>query len=545
MASYLRSKGYKTTIYQCRPYGHDDYEEEFGGDTGNVFHTEQLEKLAENVKNATTIGISVLTTNQTTLALQVQEYLKENVDGAIVWGGVPVICDPEFYLDYTDYVCIGEGEFFLDEFTQNILNNKPVENTRNLAYRDEHGEMVKTESIPLVDINEDLPVQTLSLHDHYSLGKDLVPLKDSLVVASESRGYRIYTMRGCPYKCSFCSINALTKNLEDYRRFRILDSKAVIKELEIAIKNDPLIQHIQFYEDDFMARKPDEVKALMGLYKEKINLPLNLNSTINLLKEEKVEIIQNHGIEITFIKIGLQTASKRSNKEIYGRPFKADNYFEKIEMLIKRKIPVIVDIISGNPFEDDDDLIENINFFITLSEKLSKLEDAYKFIRFNEHILTFYPGTALHEKAIEAGIIDDNYVTDNFLKNNHTTGINEIEKIKIHTLLLFTFMTSLYYNKMLFALKIMRRPKILFFIKKMLEIRIIQKFIFKLVKFEASEWKIYLRKKSKKDFDMNKKVPIHRKFYRRKPSSKSKRLSQNDNKGFWKVLASRKSNYHQ
>ena len=56
------------------------------------------------------------------------------------------------------------------------------------------------------------------------------------------------------------------------------------------------------------------------------------------IQEEKVDIIQRHGIEITFCKIGLQTASKRSNKEI-GSSLEAEIKLtlkkEKFELLDK------------------------------------------------------------------------------------------------------------------------------------------------------------------------------------------------------------------
>ena len=57
------------------------------------------------------IGISVLTTHYLNRAIQINDYMNEKLNIPVVWGGVPVICDPEYYLQHCDYVCTGEGEY--------------------------------------------------------------------------------------------------------------------------------------------------------------------------------------------------------------------------------------------------------------------------------------------------------------------------------------------------------------------------------------------------------------------------------------------------
>lgn len=479
IAAYLRSKRYKVSVILC--------------DKNENLKTEQLEILVKQCKDVVAIGISVLTTYHLRLAIQVNNYLKKHVDATIVWGGIPIICDPEYYLEYADYVCIGEGEIFMDEFIQNIINSRRVENTRNLAYRNTNGEILRTSPIPLVDVNV-IPLPLVDLNDHYVLKRELISLKEDLsLIDIQKTGYRIFPIRGCPYKCSFCCNNRLSKELKGHSRLRKLKPELIIMELQEAEKLVPEFKQVQFYEDDFMARKEDELEYLIKLFKEKINLPININATIRNLSERKIDIIQRNGIEIVFIKIGLQTASQRINREIYKRFFQTTEYIDKLYMIIKRKIPVIVDTISENPYENKDDVLENINFYCDLSAKLSTIKDSHKYIRFNEHILLFYPGTELYYKALRDQKIDNTYINEMLVKKQLKTGISQVNKVNIYTVILLIFSLSLRHNKLLLLLKMLKNPIVLSISKKIICIKITQKVIYKIVKIERGAWKYYVR----------------------------------------------------
>ena len=454
IAAYLRGKGYKVSIIQC--VSHNDNDDRYF----TLLTKVQLEELAKHCKGMLAVGISVLTTHYVNRAIQVNDYLKKAIKAPIVWGGIPVICDPGFYLNSADFVCTGEGEIFMEEFLGNVQKNEPLNKTRGIAYRSGNGEIIRTTPIPLVDVNN-IPIPVFNLDEHYILGKHLVSLREDpseLIKQTKSRGYRVFPIRGCPFKCSFCCNNKLTEVFKGQKLLRTRRTDLVIEELLKAKEMIPEMNIVWFEEDDFFSRTDEELEDLMKMYKKDIDLPISFFATIKRTNERKLNILKYNNVKIERIKMGLQSASRRVNREVYRRSFNREEYLEKLPMLARRKISTLIDIISDNPFENVYDKIESLDFFIQLSSNLKGIKDANKYLTYMDHKLMFYPGTELYNRSLNEGLISKDYISDTLLKR--TTARKEKE-IDIDKIILVLFRISLKHKKIVLIMKLMKKKIVL------------------------------------------------------------------------------------
>jgi len=122
IGSYLKHNGFRVSIIHYE--GKKD-------DVFNLLPDESLKILAEYCKNCDLVGISLLTTHQLKRSIQINNYLKRKINTKIIWGGVPVTCDPQFYLQHADYICIGEGETVMADF----LEGKELTDIKGLGYK--------------------------------------------------------------------------------------------------------------------------------------------------------------------------------------------------------------------------------------------------------------------------------------------------------------------------------------------------------------------------------------------------------------------------
>ena len=453
IAAYLRAQKYNVSIIQCLPESGD-----------NIFlqlSERQLELLKKHCDGMLAIGISVLTTHYLGRAIQVNDYLKKTIKSPIVWGGVPVICDPEYYLNFADYVCSGEGEYFLSEFLKNIINGNNILETKGLAYKKEGGGVVTNGTLPTLDIN-DIPLPLFDLKNHYYLKERLVSLEEDpspLINQTSSRGYRVFPIRGCPFKCTYCSNNKLSQVFEGQKILRNRRNDLIVEEIIESCKIIPNITKIWFEEDDFFSRTDEELDELARIYKKHVDLPISIFATIKRLKDNRLDILKDNNIEIERVKIGLQSASKRVNREVYKRPFNAEEYITKLTMLSKRKIPVLIDVISDNPYETKEDKIETINFYIKLLESLINVKNVHKYMTYLDHKLMFYPGTELYYRAMNDGFIPKDYISKVLLET--TTANRNSKTIDIDKIIIALFKSSLKYKKMLLIMKLMKNELIL------------------------------------------------------------------------------------
>ncbi len=400
----------------------------------------QLKTVAEKCSQCDIVGISIISIHSLNRTRQLCRYLKKTITAEIVLGGTPVIISPEIFLEFADYVCIGEGELFFKHF----IENKNRSEIPGLGYKTSDGKIIYNRLSPLIDPDA-FPDQRIHFDATYFLNeKKLFSLKENpefLYAQCQKKGYRIMRTRGCPYHCTFCCNNALNRIFRGLgpitRRYSI---EKTIKELEYAKETIPDLDKIYFLDDDLAAVGKEEFRALITEYKKRIDLPIwEFSSTFQSLDRDKIGTIIEYGLTIGHIRFGLESANQRVNTLIYRRQFNVEQIFQTIQALLENNIVVWLDLIINNPYEGVADLIQGIRFFEELGKRLRSKNLSSRMIRFIHFNLMYYPGTELYRKALADGIIDDAY-HETILSSIHYL---EIPHVRIHTLVAYIYRLAL------------------------------------------------------------------------------------------------------
>ena len=209
------------------------------------------------------------------------------------------------------------------------------------------------------------------------------------------------TERGCPQACSYCTNNILRALYEDKADLLRTHSVDYVISFFKKIKaRFPSIQTIDIRDETITVRKTEWLREFSKRYKEEVGIRMKClaepaTMAFGDVSEEKIRLLVEAGL--TDIIIGIQSGSDRLNKEVYSRFITAKHVLEcaKIINKYKDKLTVMYDIISCNPYETNDDIMQTIRL-------LQKIPKPY-FLSVNN--LIFFEGTPLYKKAIEDGLI--------------------------------------------------------------------------------------------------------------------------------------------
>jgi anaerobic magnesium-protoporphyrin IX monomethyl ester cyclase len=151
------------------------------------------------------VGISVMSGRPIVNAIEVSRFVK-SIDPAIkvVWGGPHATFAPETIFDEpsVDYVVSGYGSKSFHHLVTTLMHGGDLALVRGLSYR-EHGAIAR---IPEVKEFESIDYREIPYHlipDHRRYGQ----MDTGRVVFS------MYSVHGCPYKCTFCSSPAQYKGI--------------------------------------------------------------------------------------------------------------------------------------------------------------------------------------------------------------------------------------------------------------------------------------------------------------------------------------------
>ncbi len=353
--------------------------------------TQELrEQLLSIIKGSSIIGAYIFTFNFH-LAIEITRYIRANIDALILWGGAHAIAAPEECTQYADIVCINEGEEALVEIVEKYEKygrDFDKSGIPNIAYR--LGGGVKYNAIKRLDLSLDnLPYPDSSFVRHYYVDSEnqLVPFTLEAIKGASGGKFTYITMisRGCPFRCTFC-LNS-NENRIPYYNGRSVDN--VIGELkEVKRQFGGGIDEVMFYDDDFFALPIEYIREFSAKYKEQVGIPISpLNASAVNFSEEKIVQLKYAGVK--GVSVGIQSISA-NGREAYHNPATKERIIRIMEVMTKHPdLRVILHIILGNPYENEDDIVENLLF-------LNSLPRIYEL---SPYQLIIYPGTKLFGKV--------------------------------------------------------------------------------------------------------------------------------------------------
>lgn len=332
------------------------------------------------------VGISAYTTKMTSAGKILTLLKKEAPHIKTIIGGSHSSALPEQTLleEDTDFVCKGEGFYPLVELlavlkSGNYANgysinglwylrdNKVISNSPSQLFEN-------LDKLPFVAWDL-LPMEKYRAH-HWHCWNDIERRKPYAV---------IYTSLGCPFKCSFCSVNVVYGK----SGFRHRSPENVLEELDLLI-NKYNIKNIEIVDDTFTVKK-DRVRKICDLIIERgYNLNLWCYARVDTVDKPLLHKLKQAGFN--WIAYGIEAG----NKSVLNNVLRKTNFNQikrAIDMTREADIHMVGNYIFGLP-EDD---TETMNSTLDLATRINA-EWA------NFYSAMAYPGTELYKNAINKNI---------------------------------------------------------------------------------------------------------------------------------------------
>ena len=339
LANHLSKNGFNTTVV---------FFKELQSLFENKEITEKELSLLKEIieaKNYLFVGLSI---HSSLVIYEIKElisFLKKNIKSPFVIGGVYASIEPKECAKHCDIVIKGEGEFALVEFANALKNGKETNNIPNLCYFNENKEYVENELRPFAK-NLDNISSTSICKNVYFIENNEVSEGDPQLKTSF---YEISASRGCPFNCSFCCSANMRRIYQDkgqYLRFRSVES--IMNELNEAIRKNPKIEVIRFWDEVFSNDKK-WVSEFVKRYRSEIGLPFHAWGHPSMVKDEIIKMLRFAGLQR--IVVGFQSGSPNVRNNIFKRPETNEQIIQTSKILSKYKIPEIYyDLMICHPW---------------------------------------------------------------------------------------------------------------------------------------------------------------------------------------------------
>jgi len=217
----------------------------------------------------------------------------------------------------------------------------------------------------------------------------------------------IVSIRGCPYKCTYCASpfhwkrnktefrspqsvldemkylhdNYWTDNRIDYSASANMDSKE-----NLIIKDNAIVY---FVDDVFTVRRPRVKEILRGMLDSGLSMPWKCEARTDNLDEEICELMKAAGCER--VKLGFESGSNRILEQVKKGETK-EQMLAGAKLLKDAGVPFTAYFMTGFPGETDKDLKETIEF-------AKQIEADY----YSLSVLAPYYGTEIYNSLIEDG----------------------------------------------------------------------------------------------------------------------------------------------
>jgi radical SAM superfamily enzyme YgiQ (UPF0313 family) len=205
----------------------------------------------------------------------------------------------------------------------------------------------------------------------------------------------IYTTLGCPFKCSFCCIQAPFKSGEaalglrpNINSYRFWSPRRVVDDLE-HLATHYGVRNVKFADEMFVLNR-QHVEAICDLVVER-RLDLNIwaYSRVDTVKDGMLDKLRRAGVR--WLAFGIEAANARVRGDVQ-KGFDQDLIFDTLSKVADAGIHVIGNYIFGLPEDDLDTMRETLDLAIELNCDFANFQCAMA-----------YPGSQLYQLALKQG----------------------------------------------------------------------------------------------------------------------------------------------
>jgi hopanoid biosynthesis associated radical SAM protein HpnJ len=310
------------------------------------------------------------------------ELLKQRQRGTLVgMVGAKVAVDAEGSLlasTAIDFVAREEFDFTCKE----IAEGMPLDEVLGISYRQPDGTIKHNEARPMIEDMDSLPFVAPIYRRDLNIRNYFIGYLNYPYVS-------LYTGRGCRSKCTFC----LWPQTVGGHRYRTRSPENVIEEVRWIKENMPEVKEIMFDDDTFTDFKPRAEEIARGLGKLGVSWSCNAKANVPY---PTLKIMKENGLRLLLV--GYESGDDQILLNI-KKGLRTDIARRFSEDCRKLGITVHGTFILGLPGETQETIARSIAFAKEINPHTIQVSLAAP-----------YPGTRLHQQALENGWIPPNKV---------------------------------------------------------------------------------------------------------------------------------------
>lgn len=281
--------------------------------------------------------------------IQVANILKENSNAKTVLVGPPASQFTEkILLDGVDIVARFEFDFTLKEVAETIENGNSLRNVKGISYL-ENGEIKHNPNREFTTEKEldSLPFVSAVYKKHlkiddYFLNHAFYPM------------VQIFTTRGCPNQCTFCSWPETLMG----RKYRGRSINNIVDEFEYITKELPEVQEIFIEDDSFTINKKRVLTFCKELQERDIHINWSCQSRATL-DYETMKAMREAGCRL--LDVGYESGNDEILQNI-KKGISVTQLREFTKNAKKAKLKILADFVIGFPGENETTVKKTIDF---------------------------------------------------------------------------------------------------------------------------------------------------------------------------------------
>ncbi|MBI2266797.1 MAG: B12-binding domain-containing radical SAM protein [Armatimonadetes bacterium] len=345
----------------------------------DVFIADTVEELIEGKPDLVGVASYSMYFN---MAAEIAGKVREALPGVpIVLGGHHIAAIPHTLPMVFDLAVRGEGEETFAELVTLFQRDRRftpdnLDAVKGIVFH-RNGETVISQHRPLIE-----PL-------------DRIPFPKRELLKWDQKHDFLYSSRGCPYRCNFCS------PIITWPKYRSHSVDHVITEIQLVLRQHDVLC-IDFFDDLFIADLP-RLKAISdrivaeGLHKE-VSFACTIRS--NLMNDEICEILKK--MNVVYCNFGAESGSDRILKWFH-KSSKVEKIQNTLDLCHKYGIAVKASFIAFSPEETVEDLLATFRLIIRNKDKLQRVA---------VHPLIPLPGTSVWRIALERGLVTEDETMD-------------------------------------------------------------------------------------------------------------------------------------